>query len=277
MNEQFIRWSSFLDKWEFALKENKEVIVMMDANLDHLTWGQTNNLSASHSSIKLKSLIDLLFEKIIPLGFSQMVKCATRFERGQPMSGLDHLYTNKPEKLSSVQTYFTGLSDHKLLKVTRFSKSFRQLPRYVRKRMFKNFNKDEFMKMLGESRFEDILYCYDVDYAANMLTSKITTILDILAPVKTIQVKSYYVPGLSQETKDLQRERNFAQKMATLTSHPYDWRHFRSLRNRATASLRKDKVKCDKYGSGIKLSHYQKVQNVTKCYHRATGQLRSYR
>ena len=51
------------------------------------------------------------------------------------------------------------------------------------------------------------------------------------------------MPGLSQETKDLQRERNFAQKMATLTSHPDDWRHFRSLRNRETASLRKDKVK----------------------------------
>ena len=44
-------------------------------------------------------------------------------------AGLDHIYTNKPEKLSSIQSYFTGMSDHKLLKVIRYSELFRQNPR----------------------------------------------------------------------------------------------------------------------------------------------------
>ena len=64
-----------------------------------------------------KSLINELFDRIIPHGVSQLVTGATRIERGQPRTGLDHLYSNKPEKLSSVQTHLTGMSDHKLLKV----------------------------------------------------------------------------------------------------------------------------------------------------------------
>ena len=221
--------------------EGKEVIVMLDANLDHLTWGQTDTLPASHSSGKLKSLTNLLFEKIIPLGVSQLVTVASRFQRGQPVSGLDHIYTNKPDKLSQVLACFTGLSDHKLLKVTRYSQSFKQLPRYVRKRGFKNFNGELSTQMLKESNINDVFGCNDVNIAVGLLTKILTNILDILAPVKTIQVRSNYVPGLSSETKSLQRERNLAQQKASVTNEAEDWRIFRSLRNRTTASIRKDK------------------------------------
>ena len=180
---------------------------MMDANLDHLTWRSTDSLPSFHSSIKLKSLIDLLFEKIIPLGVSQLVTGATRFERGQPQSGLDHLYSNKPDKLSSIQTYFTGMSDHKLLKVIRYTKAFKQLPRYVRKRVFKNFDEKEFLQKLNESNVNEILELNDANAATNLLIGKLTAILDTLAPIKTIQIKSKYVPGLSEETKQLQVEK----------------------------------------------------------------------
>ena len=97
---QLARWSTFIGKWEAAVQEGKEVIVMLDANLDHLTWRNSSCLPANHSSNRLKSLVDLLFEKIIPLGVSQLISGATRFERGQQKSGLDHLYSNMPDKLS---------------------------------------------------------------------------------------------------------------------------------------------------------------------------------
>ena len=50
--EQLSRWLVFLEKWENALSENKEVIVTLDANLDFLTWRQ-EGLPAHHSSVKL--------------------------------------------------------------------------------------------------------------------------------------------------------------------------------------------------------------------------------
>ena len=51
--------------------ENKEVIVTLDANLDHLTWRSTEGLPLHHSSVRLKSLVDALFDRIIPLGVTQ--------------------------------------------------------------------------------------------------------------------------------------------------------------------------------------------------------------
>ena len=212
--EQFARWAIFVGKWETALQEGKEVIVMMDANLDHLTWRNCISLPSHHSSNCLKSLIDLLFERILPLGVSQLVSGATRFERGQPSTGLDHVYSNKPDKLSPIYTYFTGMSDHKLIKITRYTKSFKQLPRYVRKRSFKEFNEEVFHQKLAECNLAEVLACTDTDSASQLLVSKLTDILNNLAPVTTIQVRSCYVPGLSKKTKQLQIERNEAHKKA---------------------------------------------------------------
>ena len=142
-----LRYELF-DNWEKAILEDKEVIVALDANLDHLTWRLQDNLPSHSSSVRLKSLIEALFTRIIPLGVTQLVTGATRMERGHPKTGLDHLYTNKIEKLSSVQTYLTGTSDHKLLKVVRFSRSFKQLPRYVKKRSFKGFDNNAFKNLI---------------------------------------------------------------------------------------------------------------------------------
>ena len=82
--EQLARWTKFINRWELAVGEGKEVIVMLDANLDFLTWRNTDHLEPHHSSIRLKCLIDMLFNKIIPLGFSQLVTGATRMERFNP-------------------------------------------------------------------------------------------------------------------------------------------------------------------------------------------------
>ena len=242
VNEQLVRWLIFLEKWETAIAEDKEVIVTLDANIDFLTWRMSEgSLPPHHSSVRLKSLIDALFERIFPLGVSQLVTGATRMERGQPKSGLDHLYSNKPDKFSSIQTYYTGMSDHKLLKVTRFTKSFKQIPRYVRKRTFKDFDDKIFKQRIGNCGLEDIFSCNNVDAAAELLTVKFTEILDDMAPVRKIQTRKNYAPWLSKSTKILQGERDAAQEHAAGTDDPDDWRLFRSLKNQCTARKRQDK------------------------------------
>ena len=62
--QQLSSWLAFLEIWEKALSENKEVITALDANLDFLTW-RTDDLPTNHRSVKLKSLTDALFERII--------------------------------------------------------------------------------------------------------------------------------------------------------------------------------------------------------------------
>ena len=106
LTAQLERWTTLLEQCEKALAEEKEVLVLMDANIDFLKWTK-DNLSANDSTARLRPLIDLLFTKIFPHGVSKLVTGATRTWPGQQDSGLDHVYSNKPGKLSEVNAVFT--------------------------------------------------------------------------------------------------------------------------------------------------------------------------
>ena len=139
INAQLFRWSKQLNMWERALDEGKEVIAMMDANIDFCKWTRSD-LPASDNTRRLRPLIELLFSIIFPRGVSQLVSVPT----GQPDAGLDHLYSNKPHKSSEVYAEFFGGSDHKLINITRYAKSVQKSVRYFKKRSFKNFKESDF-------------------------------------------------------------------------------------------------------------------------------------
>ena len=250
LDAQFQRWLMFLNQWERALQEDREVIVAMDANIDFLKWTKSN-LPDNDGTKRLKPLIEELFEKIFPHGVSQMVNVPTRMWAGQSESGLDHLYTNRTEKLSDVYAEYTGGSDHKLIKVTRFSKSLQKRARYVRKRCYKKFKEEEFCRMVASLSWFDLYMCEDVDEAASILTKKLTQILDTMAPVRTVQIRSHYADWLSPETKQLMKERDSAQKIAASTGNSDDWRAFKNKRNSVTAKMRQEK----KGWEQMRLSH----------------------
>ena len=78
------------------------------------------------------------------------------------------------------------MSGHKLLKFTRSSKSFRSKPRFIRKRTFKDFDDQKFRQELADSQLHEVLACQDANEAAELLVSKMTIVLDKMAPVRTI-------------------------------------------------------------------------------------------
>ena len=83
--------------------------------------------------------------------------------------------------------------------------------------------------------------CENPSQDAEILTGKISEILDQVAPIKTIQVRKKYVPWLSPATKELIKERDEAQVKATHTKCQDDWRAFKSLRNTITSRIRAEK------------------------------------
>jgi hypothetical protein len=214
----------------------------MDANINFLKW-TNDNLPAGDSTAKLRPLIDQLFDRIFPQGVSQLVTGATRSWPGQQDSGLDHVYSNKADKLSEVNAVFTGGSDHKLLKVIRYSKSFQQTARYVRKRTYKHFSEEEFLNRVREVSWYNLYMCEDTDMAVRILTEELTRILDVLAPVRTIQMRARYAPWLTKETKLLIKERDASQHAAAVSGSQDDWRLYKNLRNTANSVMRNDKKK----------------------------------
>ena len=146
-----------------------------------------------------------LFSRKFCHGVSQCVVGPTRHWPGQPSSGLDHYYTNRTDKISAVQKQQFGGSDHMLIFAVRYTKTFCQPARYSRKRSYKSFNKDEFVSAVQNISWWSLYMGSDVDEAVQILSCNLNNILDRMAPMRTIQIRSNYVPWLSQETKYLMK------------------------------------------------------------------------
>ena len=235
--EQLVRWIVFLDQWERALDSGLEVHLVGDLNINHCNWTDTN-LPATSQTSKLRPLIQALFTNILPQGVSQCVRGPTRHWPGQDSSGLDHYYTNKPEKLSPVSTQYCGGSDHVMIFATRYSRSIKTSPRYIRKRCYKNFNSEDFIAAIKQVSWLDIYLCENVNDAVELLSSKITFILDTMAPLKTIQIRTRHAPWLSKQTAELMRERDKLQKAASESKNRDDWNKFKAVRNRINNRLK---------------------------------------
>ena len=228
--EQLNRWLVFLDQWERALDTGMEVHCLGDMNLNHCNW-MDQNLPKNNQSYKLRDLITALFTRILPHGVSQHVVGPTRHFPGQVSTGLDHYYTNRPAKLSQVQSFYCGGSDHMLITGIRNSRSFKTSPRYIRKRSYKNFDPDLFVTAVQNVSWLELYLCDEVDQAVEIFTNKITAILDEMAPMKTLQIRTNYAPWLSEKTASLMIRRDELLKLASETKCREDWVRFKHVRN----------------------------------------------
>ena len=206
---------------------------MGDTNIDYIKLNDAG---------QLQSLVDLMLEKIYPHGVQQCVKVATRSWSGQQDSCLDQIYTTTPSKISRAEVITRGSSDHKLILVTRFSKSFKENIKYCKKRSYKQFDEQKFLEEVDKISWWEVYASGDVDEAVDIFTKKLTSILDVMAPVKKFQVKTKYAAWLSDESKDRIKERDEAQDAAALSGSREDWEEYKRFKNNLTESLRKEKM-----------------------------------
>ena len=54
------RWSALLSQWERALSEDKEVLILMDANIDFLRWTDPSP-PANSSTARMRPIVEELF------------------------------------------------------------------------------------------------------------------------------------------------------------------------------------------------------------------------
>ena len=236
---QMSRWSEFLDQWQRALSTGLEVHTLGDMNLNHLNWTD-QAIPHSNQSYKLRDLISALFSQILSKGVTQCVRVATRHWPGQPSTGLDHYYTNRVDKISPVQTQHRGGSDHQLIFAVRYSRSIKSSPRYIRKRSYRNFKPEEFKEAIQSVSWLDVYLSENVNKAVELMSNKITSILDTMAPIRTVQVRTNYAPWLSQETKELMSERDTLQSRAAKSKSAEDWKKYKVLRNRINSRLKSE-------------------------------------
>ena len=171
-------------------------------------------------------------------GVSQHITGPTRHFPGQISTGLDHYFTNQPDKLSQVQKHSCGGSDHMMISGIRRSRSLRSSSRYIRKRSYKEFDPQIFLTKVQAISWLDHYLCDDVEKAVEIFTKNITNILDIMAPMKTFQVRANYAPFLSKETRDLMKARDELHKLASDTKNKDDWDRYKKIRNKINNRLK---------------------------------------
>ena len=224
---QFERWQIFISQWEKALNENREVVVLGDVNLDFLQWKK--GIHCNPQAYRLRDLSQLIFDRIIPHGVVQCITEATHFWPGREPSGLDHIYSNHPEKLSRPLVINNGASDHRIIMCTRYTKQVVSQPRIMRKRSFKHFDSKIFLQEVRDLPMWKIYSCDDPEIAVGTLSLFLTNILDKLAPVKIFQVRKNYCPWLTDETKCLIQDRNLAQIKAIESGDSDNWKLYKKL------------------------------------------------
>ena len=85
--------------------------------------------------------------------------------------------------------------------------------------------------------------CEDTDTAVRILTEELTGILDVLVPVRTIQMRARYAPWLTKETKLLLKERDASQHADAVSGSQDSWRLYKNLRNAANSVMKNEKKK----------------------------------
>ena len=237
---QLERFTRFIENWETALNSSLECHLLGDLNINFLEYSKPN-IPTNSQSYKLRSLTQLLFDRILPLGAVQRVSVATRTWPNQEPSGLDHYFTSNPRKLSEVQVIQQGSSDHKIIFAKRFSRCIVRKPRIIKKRSYKDFDTVKFLQAVKQISWWKIYSCNDIDLAVQMLSEEISNILDVMAPIRVFQIRTNYAPWLSCTTKELMKKRDFAQKKAGETNSIDDWNEFKGLRNRINNILKTEK------------------------------------
>ena len=107
--------------------------------------------------------------------------------------------------------------------------------------MFKDFDPKLFLDAVSNMSWLDVYLCEDLESAVNMVSTKLNLILDEMAPVKVVQVRTHYAPWVSKEMKQKIKTRNDAQKKAAETQSEEDWQTYRKLRNYITNNLKNEK------------------------------------
>ena len=73
-----------------------------------------------------------------------------------------------------------------------------------------------------------------------------TRVLDTMAPVRTIQNRTLYVPYLTTNTKQPQAAVKAAQITAVETGSQEDWRLYKSVRNQKNLEVKEDQLRWQK-------------------------------
>ena len=239
MSAQLDRFSNWCNSWQKANSEGKPVFIIGDLNIDVSAWSKKSSEKTPYQNSK-SDLLNMLKETSYQLSLTLIKTPPTRFQGGDEPSTLDIILSNKPELINTpllVQT----TSDHKLVIFRKEVKMRQNMIPSRKARSFKNYTREKLLQNLDMPKLNKLLNSKNPDYVADVLVEEVNRILDIVAPVKTVQIRKNYAAHLTIHTKELMKKRDEIKEKAQKSKSEDDRNEYKKLRNEAIKAQRTNK------------------------------------
>merc|ERR1712240_335583 len=235
ITQQTERWNNVLDKWQQAISEKKEVIVMADDDMDFDNENYNNRY-------RIKAIKEKTTQFITDNNITVHNKEPTYFINQTPTSCIDHIYSNSPQKITHITTENNGLSDHATLMATYHTKAPTNNPKTVFTRPKYLLTEHNLNQYLNHNDIIQTAYNFtDPDLIAEIIMQEFNNIIEIIAPRTKRQVKKNYTPYINKETREAKKKLNEMHNKAKQTQQDEDWREYKN--QRATINKQVDKQK----------------------------------
>lgn len=123
----------------------------------------------------------------------------TYYINQNPISCIDHIYSNCPHKVTHVTTHNTGQSDYSILTSHYNTKAPITLPKLIYTRQKHLLTEYTLNQYLSNNDILQTIYTYtDPDLIAEIMMSEYNNIIDIVSPHIIRQVQKNYTPYINK-------------------------------------------------------------------------------
>ena len=149
--------------------------------------------------------------------------------------------------------------------------------RTIRKRCYKNFQKEDFLNDLQNENWLEVYSHLDVENAVRCFTKKFKVILDKHAPWRIIQQRKFFIPWISNEAKQLMGQRDFWKKRAkslacngiggiSSQDEVEAWRQYKYFRNKVNNIKKNDEYKYKRETVSLVLDDSPRMWSTVKSF-----------
>ena len=149
----------------------------------------------------------------------------------------DHILTNSSERVSQSGVADVGLSDHQMTYCTRKITRLK----HNTHRSFKNYSKDSYLQELQNAKFPEYSKFTDINCAYSDFIGKLSTIINKVAPVREMRIKTNSQEWFDEEIHGhiALRDKMLA-KFRKSRKEPDD-QNFKKARNRVQIMIKRKK------------------------------------
>ena len=206
--------SKFLDNLSTSISQTcsfneQEVYILGDLNINLIN-------SQKHTPNGIKR-----YKEFCSLhGIEQLLTLPTHITKNSS-SLLDHVLTNSADRISQFGIVNVGLSDHQLIYCARkITRTRLNAHKYVKMRSLRYYSEDLYVKKLKEIDFPDYSNFKDINEAYSDFTGKVTSVIDEIAPIKEVRVKSNSQDWFDAEiNEEIERRDKLLAKFKKSRSH----------------------------------------------------------